>query len=151
MRRRILALAIVAGVVGGGAVIAETVGASNVGGVQVLPPAKQKIVDQESLARQKATRADKSKLGPPTQSEAPTARVVGITDQRSGPFPAPPYAVVNEWNGPVNGEWLAIYAGDRLSKLPGELSIVSVSGNLMTLRNPIGTVTTFDFGSKTFQ
>ena len=44
-----------------------------------------------------------------------------------------------------------VSVGDRLSKLTGELSIISVSGNMMTLRNAAGTLTTFDLGPKTYQ
>jgi hypothetical protein len=183
MRRRI---AIVAGFVGVSFIVVGVVSASNDSGVRILPPEKQKIVDQENLAQQKAPRADKSKLHAPVQSGSLPARISGISDQRSGPFPGPLYAVVNSWQGPVNGEWLIVFAGgphtdrdggpvatggvriyvgpiqpsigeqfvavgDRLSKLPGELSVISVSGNVMTLRNAARTVTTFDLGSKTFQ
>jgi hypothetical protein len=179
-------IAIVAGLVGLSSLVVGAVWASNGGGVQVLPPDKQKIVDQEDLTLQNAPRADKSKLHSPVQSETSSARISGISDQRSGPFPGPLYAVVNSWQGPVNGEWLIVFAGgphtdrdggpvatggvriyvgpiqpnfdeqfvavsDRLSKLAGELSVITVDGNVMTLRNPVGTVTTFDLGSKSFQ
>ena len=183
MTRRI---GLVAAIVGLSFLVVGVVSASNEGGVRILPPEKQKIVDQENLARQNAPRADKSKLGRPPPNGPLPARISGISDQRSGPFPGPLYAVVNEWNGPVNGEWLIVYAGgphadhdggpvatggvriysepiqpsindalvsvgDRLSKLPGELSIISVSGDVMTVRNAAGTLTTFNLGTKTFQ
>jgi hypothetical protein len=183
MTRRI---GVVAALLGISFVVVGAVSASNEGGVRILPPEKQKIVDQENLAQQNAPRADKSKLHAPAQSGPLPARISGISDQRSGPFPGPLYAVVNEWNGPVNGEWLTVFAvgphadrdggpvttggvriysepiqpgindvlvsvGDRLSKLPGELSIISVSGNVMTLRNVAGTLTTFDLGTKTYR
>jgi hypothetical protein len=179
-------IAVVAGLIGVSFIAVGVVSASNAGGVQTLPPEKQKIVDHEKQIAQDAPRADKSKLHAPVQSGTPPARISGISDQRSGPFPGPLYAVVNSWQGPVNGEWLIVFAGgphtdrdggpvatggvriyvgpiqpsideqfvavgDRLSKLAGELSVISVNGNVMTLRNPVGTVTTFDLGSKTFQ
>jgi hypothetical protein len=72
------------------------------------------------------------------------------TDRDGGPVAT---GGVRIYVGPIqpsiDEQFVAV--GDRLSKLAGELSVISVNGNVMTLRNPVGTVTTFDLGSKTFQ
>ncbi|HEX3614160.1 MAG TPA: hypothetical protein VHU88_20920 [Sporichthyaceae bacterium] len=86
------------------------------------PPADKQAIQQAYAARQAAGEANPAPKNPaaaaaiaqaanaqngPTQTP-PT----GILDTQEGPFSASNFLVQNEWQGPVGGNWVAVYAGE---------------------------------------
>jgi hypothetical protein len=126
MRRRpqmrpvhISALALV--LVAGGS--AAAYGATVSGGTTSpnLPPGKQAIQQgydaRKAAAASKNTAADKRAVAAAAQAlqQGPvSAAPTGILDTQEGPFSASSFLVQNAWQGPVGGNWVAVYAGEIL-------------------------------------
>jgi hypothetical protein len=110
--------ALLAGLLGGGAAAAGVVAA---GGDKPLPPAKQRVLDQQAAARASARVVPHVDLGPPPPSTLP-ARVPGIvsTGLNEGPFPPGEFTVSNVWTGPFAGVWYLVYAGEALNPSTGD-------------------------------
>jgi hypothetical protein len=90
------------------------------------PPADKQAIQQLYQARQAAaagknTLADKNAAAAQATamqqaaSQDPVSPPTGILDTHEGPFPSSDFVIRNEWQGPVDGNWVAVYAGEILN------------------------------------
>jgi hypothetical protein len=125
-RARIGGLAIALAAMGtAGAYAATALNQSSVGpcganAQTVCPPAKQAIQNQqeERLASRPVPPAKKdSAAGAAAAGAADSAMPAdqpptGIQDTQQGPFSPFDFQIQNEWQGPVQGNWVQVYAGE---------------------------------------
>jgi hypothetical protein len=146
-----------------------------------LPPEKQALADREAaqMATARALGVEKPKdIGNPYADAKPAPiqpLVPGIVEEKQAPFATSQVHVQNSWQGIVNGQELAVFAGvfhDSSKGLvtvvtrvnghwhdingyytPAEAGAVRVTaeiGGKLTLQSENGTTFTFDIASRTF-
>ncbi len=182
-RQNLLATVIVLALVGAFALIEIILAHGGVVGPAAdstppLPPAKATIFarSQQAIATARAgTPAPKLPYAPPAAQ--PTATLTtGIFQEQEGPFSNSDFSIHDEYQGPVDGHWVVIYAGTAWTNFPttgvgalrvytvgvrfvgvfdapdgsGDLNITGVSGTTLQIVSDKGTHLTFDMATDTF-
>lgn len=70
----------------------------------------QRAAEEMATARAHAASKSSPPPPPPAPASAPTFQS-GIFDGNDGGIPASTFQVRNRWAGPINGQWLLVYAG----------------------------------------
>lgn len=126
----------------------------------------------EALKNAPAKPEDICVLAPAREAETAVERVEGILDSRNAPFNPEEFTANNQWQGPVSGGWVRVYAGGHpdqrdlgilwvvvdnspdFGSYPspgtGALRIIGAENGRLTLEGSGGDRLDFDLGARRF-